>query len=157
MEVSLAVIGIEKITLTKLAIEILGVLLNNGICSKSGKQILKSSTVEQMFTNQLPHQPDFARRSLPAVKPELVYPAEELYPLCQPSSPQGWGLSFMISPGVTGRSDTTVHWSGLSNVFWWCDRAKGVAGIVASQVLPFVDPKAGELWVKVESKVYESL
>lgn len=110
-----------------------------------------------MLENQLLHQPDFARRDMPAVKPELVYPATELYPLCPASKPQGWGLGFMISPGVTGRSDTTVHWAGLSNVFWWCDRDKGVAGIVATQVLPFVDPKAAMLWAKVETTVYDAL
>jgi len=25
----------------------------------------------------------------------------------------------------------------LANLFWWCDREKGVAGMVASQILPF--------------------
>jgi hypothetical protein len=34
---------------------------------------------------------------------------------------------------------------------------KGVAGIVGTQVLPFIDPKAAELWATVESKVYEGL
>ena len=91
------------------------------------------------------------------MKRDLVYEAAELYPLCPPDKPQGWGLSFMITPGVTGRSDDTVQWSGLSNVFWWCDRAKGVAGIVGSQVLPFVDPKAAELWVLVEQAFYAGL
>lgn len=110
-----------------------------------------------MFTNQIPEQPHFARRQLPAVKPELVYPVDEPYPPCPPCHPQGWGLSFMISPGITGRSEATGHWSGLSNVFWWCDREEGVAGIVASQVLPFVDPYAAKLWVEVEAKVYEGL
>lgn len=110
-----------------------------------------------MFTNQLPEHPNFARRYLPAIKPDLVYPTDELYPLCPATKPQGWGLSFMQSPGMTGRSGNTVHWFGLSNVFWWCDREQGVAGIVASQVLPFVDPKAVALWAGVETKVYAGL
>ena len=110
-----------------------------------------------MFENQLIDQPDFARRALPAVKSDLVYPAPELYPLCPPSKPQGWGLGFMISPAVTGRSDSTAHWSGLSNIFWWCDREKGVAGVAGSQVLPFVDPKVAALWVRVEESCYAAL
>lgn len=110
-----------------------------------------------MFRNQLPQYPNFARQHMPAVKKDLVHPVEELYPLCPTPSPQGWGLTFMISPGLTGRSDTTVHWSGLSNVFWWCDRETGVAGVVASQVLPFPDPNTVKLWVDVEAKVYEGL
>jgi hypothetical protein len=40
-------------------------------------------------------------------------------------------------------------------MFWWCDREKGVAGIVASQVVPFPDPEIGKLWAKVEAAVYE--
>lgn len=110
-----------------------------------------------MFTNQLAHQPNFARHNLHAVKEDLVYPATELYPLCPAGKPQGWGLSFMISPGVTGRPDTTAHWSGLSSIFWWCDREKGVAGIVGSQVLPFADQKAAMLWAQIEGKVYGAL
>lgn len=131
-------------------------LLNNGRSPTTGRQILNPETVEEMFTNQIPHQPDFARRALPAVKPDLTHPAPGFYPLCE-SLPQGWGLSFMISPSITGRSDTTVQWSGLSNVFWWCDREKGLGGIVGSQVLPFVDLKVTELWTKVEQRVYEAL
>lgn len=140
-----------------LCLEILSALLNDGTFPETGYQILRSETVKMMFTNQLPAQPDFARRSLPAVKPDLVYPTEELYPLCPTAAPQGWGLSFMISPGVTGRSETTAHWSGLSNVFWWCDRDKGVAGIVGSQVLPFVDPITASLWSSVETTLYKWL
>lgn len=123
----------------------------------TGARILSPTTVAQLFTNQLPDAPNFARRHLPAVKPNLVHPSEGLYPLCPPALPQGWGLGSMISPGATGRSDTTAHWSGLSNVFWWLDQGKGVAGVVASQVLPFVDPQAAMLWVGVERLVYRGI
>ncbi|WAO86011.1 Beta-lactamase domain-containing protein [Fusarium falciforme] len=137
--------------------KLLRVLLNNGTSPLTGKAILQPDTVEMMFENQLTRDPDFARTSLSAVKPELVYPSEELYPLCPDSEPQGWGLGFMISPGVTGRSKHTAHWSGLSNCFWWCDREKGVAGIVASQLLPFPDLKVVQLWANVEEATYNGL
>ncbi|KAB8219274.1 beta-lactamase/transpeptidase-like protein [Aspergillus novoparasiticus] len=137
--------------------KILVALLNDGCSPQTGQQILFPGTVKEMFTNQIHQHPDFARQPLSAVKPDLVSPSEELYPLCPSPTPQGWGLTFMISPSVTGRSDTTAHWSGLSNIFWWCDRERGVAGIVASQVLPFVDPEAGLLWASVEAAVYEGL
>lgn len=123
-------------------------LLQDGKSPTTGSQILQASTVEEMFTNQIPDQPDFGRKPLLAMDPEVVYPAPGLYPLCE-SLPQGWGLSFMISPSITGRSDTTVQWSGVSNIFWWCDRERGISGIVGSQILPFADPKVAELWVKV--------
>lgn len=147
----------RAIILTLVLTEILAMLLNDGTSPQTGKTILSPETVREMFTNQLPQDPEFARQYMHAVKQDLVYPVEELYPLCPASSPQGWGLTFMISPGLTGRSKQTVHWSGLSNVFWWCDRENGVAGIVASQVLPFPDPSTVKLWVDVEAKVYEGL
>jgi CubicO group peptidase (beta-lactamase class C family) len=90
-----------------------------------------------------------------AAEPELAYPSDGYYGLELLQMPQEWGLSFMISPSVTGRSDSTAHWSGISNVFWWCDREKRVAAIVASQTLPFPDPGAGKLWAQVEAAVYE--
>ncbi|KAL7896908.1 beta-lactamase/transpeptidase-like protein [Trichoderma sp. SZMC 28014] len=136
--------------------KILAMLLRDGR-SHSGKAILAPSTVEAMFTNQLSWLPNFARRHFPAVKPELVYVAEAFYPPCPPPTPQGWGLGFMITPGPTGRSDKTGQWSGLSNAFWWCDRQQGIAGLVASQILPFADLKVVELWMGIESKVYEDI
>lgn len=42
-----------------------------------------------------------------------------------------------IEPGVTGRGRNTGWWAGISNQFWWCDRERGVAGMIAGQVLPF--------------------
>ena len=137
--------------------ELLRVLLNDGTVPETGQRIISTNSIEEMFTNQLAKQPNFARKALPTVKPDLVYEAPELYPLCPPDKPQGWGLSFLITPGITGRSDDTVQWSGLSNIFWWCDRSKGIAGVVGSQVLPFVDPKAVQLWVQVEQSVYAAL
>ncbi|KAM0512346.1 hypothetical protein ACHAPE_008912 [Trichoderma viride] len=136
--------------------KILAMLLRDGR-SHSGKVILAPSTIEAMFTNQLSWLPNFARRHLPAVKPELVYVAEAFYPPCPPPTPQGWGLGFMITPGPTGRFDKTGQWSGLSNAFWWCDRERGIAGLVASQILPFADLKVVELWMGIESKVYKDI
>ncbi|RFU74285.1 beta-lactamase family [Trichoderma arundinaceum] len=136
--------------------KILAMLVRSG-SSPLGKVILKPATVNDMFTNQLPWLPNFARRHFPAVKPELVYEAEAFYPPCPPPTPQGWGLGLMITPGPTGRSDTTGQWSGLSNAFWWCDREQGIAGLVASQILPFADLKVVELWMGVEFKVYENI
>jgi hypothetical protein len=63
----------------------------------------------------------------------------------------------MLSDGPTGRSPGTAHWAGLPNLYWWCDRAQGVAGMICSQVLPFADPQVLGLWVKFESEVYGGL
>jgi hypothetical protein len=47
--------------------------------------------------------------------------------------------------GVTGRGRNTGWWAGIANLFWWCDREKGVCGFIASQVMPFGDPHVENL------------
>ncbi|KAH6896636.1 beta-lactamase/transpeptidase-like protein [Thelonectria olida] len=136
---------------------VLAVLLNDGTCPRTGAQILKKDTVDEMFRNQVPKFPDFGRQFIPAAKKDLTHPLPDLYPV-PGNPPQGWGLTFMLSNGgATGRSGSTGHWAGLPNMWWWCDREKGVAGIVSSQILPFADAKVLGLWVDVESQVYKGL
>ncbi|KAI3322514.1 beta-lactamase/transpeptidase-like protein [Xylariaceae sp. AK1471] len=135
---------------------LLAVLLNDGTCPKTGAKLLEKSTVDEMFRNQIPEFPDFGRQGIPAAKPHYTNPIPDLYPLPD-RAPQGWGLSFMLTGGLTGRSKSTGWWAGLPNLFWWCDREKGVAGIVCSQVLPFLDPAVVGMWVELETAVYQAL
>ena len=121
-----------------MVIEILATLLNDGLSPTTGNRILKAETVNEMFTNQVPEFPNFGRQGIPAAKPDFTNPLPDLYP--QPAEQeQGWGLSFMLTihPGQTGRGANTGWWAGLANLFWWCDREKGIAGILATQILPF--------------------
>lgn len=124
-------------------VQIIATLLNNGTSPKTGKQILKKETVDEMFKNQIPGMPNFGRKGVDAEIPELTNPTPEFYN--QPGDPpQGWGLTFMltIEPGLTGRGANTAWWCGLPNLFWWADREKGVGGMVASQILPFAGMSA---------------
>ncbi len=135
----------------------LSVLLNDGTCPRTGTQLLRKETVDEMFKNSIPEFPNFGRQGIPAAKPELTHPLPDLYPVAG-NPPQGWGLTFMLSNGgATGRSTSTGFWAGLSNVWWWCDRENGVAGIVCTQILPFADPQVLGLWVGVEAEVYKAL
>lgn len=110
-----------------------------------------------MFKNQIPEFPNFARQGIPAAKPDLTNAIPEIYPV-PGNGPQGWGLTFMLTgAGATGRSASTGFWAGLPNLWWWCDREKGVGGIVCSQILPFADAKVLGLWVEIESMVYKAL
>ncbi|KAH7120250.1 beta-lactamase/transpeptidase-like protein [Dactylonectria estremocensis] len=137
--------------------KVLAVLLNDGTCPQTGAQILRKATVDEMFRNQTPAFPNASRQFIPAAKPDLTNPISELYPV-PGNPPQGWGLTFMLSNGgVTGRSKGTVQWAGLPNLWWWCDRETGVAGIVCSQILPFADGKVLGLWFDVEAQVYKAL
>ncbi|RDW61653.1 beta-lactamase family protein [Coleophoma crateriformis] len=137
--------------------QILATLLNNGMCPTTGARILQESTVDEMFRNQIKEFPDFGRQGIPASKPDLTNPLPDLYPVSG-NPPQGWGLTMMLSNGgATGRSTSAGFWAGLANLWWWCDREKGVAGMVCTQILPFADAKVLGLWVDIESKVYTAL
>ena len=113
--------------------------------------------MDEMFRNQIPEFPNFGRQSIPASKPDLTNPIPELLPV--PGNPgQGWGLTFMLGQSeATGRAKTTGHWAGLANCWWWCDREKGIAGMVCTQILPFIDLPVLSLWAEVESEVYKAL
>jgi methyl acetate hydrolase len=68
-----------------------------------------------------------------------------------------WGLSFVINPEPlpTGRSAGSLAWAGLANSYYWIDPVKQVAGVYATQLLPFYDPQAVSLFGAFESAVYD--
>ncbi len=51
--------------------QIIATLLNDGKHPKTGAQILKKETVDEMFTNQIPDMPDFARQVKPSLFPAV--------------------------------------------------------------------------------------
>lgn len=134
--------------------QILATLLNDGISPTTSKQILRKATVDLMFENQIPQFPNFAAQEIPPAKADLTNRIAHLYPS---ATPQGWGLTCMLTGGSTGRSAQTGHWAGLPNLWWWCDRPKGIAGMVCTQILPFADAQVLGLWSDMESLVYKGL
>jgi hypothetical protein len=95
--------------------------------------------VKLMAQNQIPDMPDFARKGFEAAIPVITNAVQELYP--QPGNPpQGWSMGGMLTlegDGRTGRKKNTIHWCGITNLFWWLDIESGIAGILATQILPF--------------------
>lgn len=67
-----------------------------------------------------------------------------------------WGLSFLINPQPlpTGRSAGSLAWAGLANSYYWIDPVRKLAGVYATQVLPFYDAKAVETFAAFETAVY---
>jgi methyl acetate hydrolase len=76
-----------------------------------------------------------------------------------PGMVKKWGLGFMISteavPG--GRGPGSLAWAGLGNTYFWVDPARGVAGVILMQLIPFADPKALALLDGFEKAVYTAL
>jgi methyl acetate hydrolase len=70
-----------------------------------------------------------------------------------------WGLSFLINPQAlpTGRSAGSLAWAGLANSYYWIDPVRQVAGVYATQILPFFDPKAVRTFEAFETAVYAAV
>ena len=118
-------------------------ILNGG---RHGRErLLKPETVAMMAQDQiapLSVQPMIS--AMPAATNDA-----DLYP----GLPCGWGLSFLVNRKQTpqGRAAGGLGWAGLANTYYWIDHGRGTTGIFLSQVLPFFDAKAVELFRRFEA------
>jgi CubicO group peptidase (beta-lactamase class C family) len=70
-----------------------------------------------------------------------------------------WSLAFLLNtePVPGHRSAHSLAWAGLANTYYWIDPAKQIAGIIMTQILPFLDSKVLELFDKFEKAIYAIL
>ena len=124
-------------------------LLNGG--ALDGNRVLRTETVRLMAQN---HIGELNMTKLTTALPEA---SNDFDPW--PDQDKKWGLSFMINTKQTpeGRSPGSLAWAGLANTYFWIDPARDVAGVIMMQVLPFIDPRAIELYGALERGVYRSL
>jgi methyl acetate hydrolase len=122
------------------------VILNDG--RANGRAVLKPETMRQMTTNAIG---DLNVQRLKTVVPHLSHDAEFF-----PGMPKKWSTGCMIStkPVLGGRSAGSLAWAGLGNTYFWIDPAKGIAGVILIQLLPFADPKALSVLDDFEKAVY---
>jgi CubicO group peptidase (beta-lactamase class C family) len=55
------------------------------------------------------------------------------------------------------RSRGSMFWGGTANLYWWMDRAAGVSGVWASQLVPAGDPWTLRMLGRFEAAVYEQV
>ena len=115
----------------------------------NGARVLKAETVSLMSQNAMG---DIRCRALKTAQPPLSNDVDFLEGM-------KWGLSFAINPEPlpTGRSAGSLAWAGLANSYYWIDQTKGVAGVYATQVLPFFDEKAVQTFQAFETEVYRAI
>jgi CubicO group peptidase (beta-lactamase class C family) len=121
-------------------------LLNRG--SLNGTRIVSPDTVVTMGRN---HIGSVGVRAIKTAMPErssdFTFVAD---------GRDKWGIGFMISadgkPG--GRSAGSLSWGGLNNTYFWVDPARGIAGVILMQFLPFADSKALALYDAFERAAY---
>jgi len=117
----------------------------------NGAQVLRRETVDLMAQNHIgPLEIGLMKTAMPALSHDF-----ELFP----GMSKKWGLSFLINTQAapTGRSAGSLAWAGLANTYFWIDRTKQVCGVFASQVLPFFDPTAVDLFTRFETEVYRAV
>ncbi|KAE9574324.1 hypothetical protein CGMCC3_g9572 [Colletotrichum fructicola] len=134
---------------------IIALLLNDGQDARTKAQLLRSETIDEMFTDQISDKPRYSNKFIPVSKPTLARPT----PLtAMPEDhTEGWGLSFSIShqPSSTGRPAGAASWEGLANLYWFADRKNKLGGIIATQIAPYGDPYVLECSDKVETEIYK--
>jgi methyl acetate hydrolase len=100
-----------------------------------GVRILREETVELALSPQIGAipLPDFTPSQDPTVCNDIVAPPVR----------RSWGLGFELVledlPGM--RRAGTGAWAGLTNCYFWLDRASGLAGVLLTQILPFFDER----------------
>jgi methyl acetate hydrolase len=125
------------------------IFLNEG--RAGSRQVLKPETVRMMAENAIG---DLNVGLLKTVAPSYSNDAEFF-----PGMVKKWGLGFMISTAQVsgGRSPGSLAWAGLGNTYFWIDPAKGIAGLILMQLLPFADRKALAMLTSFEKAVYAAL
>ena len=120
--------------------------LNGG--SLDGARVLKAETVTLMGQNHI------GAVTVPALKSALPRSADFTFIA---DGRDKWGLGFLItSDQVQGkRSPGSLSWGGINNTFFWIDPARGIAGVIMMQYLPFADAKALAVYDTFERGTYQ--
>jgi methyl acetate hydrolase len=120
--------------------------LNGG--ELEGSRVLKAETVALMGQNHI------GAISVPALKTALPRSADFTFIA---DNRDKWGLGFLITvdqvPGK--RSPGSLSWGGINNTFFWIDPARGIAGTIMMQYLPFADAKALAVYDAFERGAYQ--
>jgi CubicO group peptidase (beta-lactamase class C family) len=119
--------------------------LNGG--ALEGQRVLKAETVALMGQNHI------GALGVPALKSALPRSADFTFIA---DGRDKWGLGFLITadqvPGK--RSPGSLSWGGINNTFFWIDPARGIAGVIMMQYLPFADAKALAVYDVFERGAY---
>jgi methyl acetate hydrolase len=127
-------------------IRFLQMLLNQG--TLNGARLASAETIVTMSRNQIGTVGVRAvKTAMPERSSDFTFVAD---------GRDKWGIGFMITAdGKRGRrSAGSLSWGGINNTYFWVDQARGVAGVILMQYLPFVDSKALAVYDAFEREVY---
>lgn len=115
-------------------------------------QVLRPETVQMAVQRHLGQ--DLTVTALSSVDPMITNDWE-----FSPGLEKSWSLAFMRNeePAPTGRPAGASGWAGLMNLYYWIDRANGLGGYWATQILPFGDPVSYAAYLEFETAAYDAL
>src|SRR5471030_506338 len=122
-------------------------ILNGG--TLDGARILSAASVALMARNQIGA---VGVRALKTAQPDVSMDFSFI-----DDGKDKWGLGFLITTAhVAGkRSAGSLSWGGIDNTYFWIDPARGIAGVVMMQFLPFADTRALAIYDIFERGVYQ--
>jgi methyl acetate hydrolase len=113
----------------------------------TGTRILAESSVREAFTNQIGDLwfPAEIRTADPSWSCD--YPAG-------PGMKWGWGLLLNTGQRPGMRHAGSGAWAGIFNTYFWVDPVARLTGALYTQFLPFVEPRALEVFADFERALY---
>ena len=120
--------------------------LNGG--ELDGVRVMKPETIALMSQNAM------GAVRVPALKTALARSADFTFIA---DGRDQWSPGFLITVDqVQGkRSPGSLSWGGINNTYFWIDPARGVAGTIMMQYLPFADAKALAAYDAFERGAYQ--
>jgi methyl acetate hydrolase len=120
--------------------------LNGG--ELDGVRVMKPETIALMSQNAM------GAVRVPALKTALPRSAD--FSFIADGRDQ-WSPGFLITVDqVAGkRSPGSLSWGGINNTYFWIDPARGIAGTIMMQYLPFADAKALAAYDAFERGAYQ--
>jgi methyl acetate hydrolase len=120
--------------------------LNGG--ELDGVRVAKAETIKLMSENQI------GAVTVPALKVAMARSADFTF---IDDGHDKWSYGFLITtrqmPGM--RSPGSLSWGGINNTYFWIDPARGIAGTILMQYLPFADAKALAVYNAFERGAYQ--
>lgn len=134
---------------------LLAALLNKGASPTNGARILSAETVATyLFQDQLP--PAVDRKDIGAINTPTVPMLSNAGALLPHVAAKGWSCGLMLNkadvPG--GRKQGSGAWAGMGNVYYWVDPASGLAGMIGTSILPFLEEGVLSLFESLERVAY---
>jgi CubicO group peptidase (beta-lactamase class C family) len=127
-------------------LRLLRMLLGDG--TYESNTVLRPESVAELARN---HIAELTVEALPSAEPEMSNDMEFF-----PGMVKKWSLGGLLTtePTPAGRGAGSWAWGGLFNTYFWVDPARGVAGLLLTQILPFCDSAVLALLDRFEADIY---